>query len=194
MTAETLEFVAREHRYFLGDRELPSVTTILKDVGLIDTTFFTETARLRGEYVHLASHYVDDGDLAEDTVHEDYRPYLQAYERFRALLEPTWEYVEHRVHDAVVGYAGTLDRAGRLNNGWRGVIDLKSGSVPPWVGPQTAAYRRCLPQPHTWKRAALQLKADGSFAFVELTDRRDEAVFLAALHVVQFKREQGIAA
>lgn len=191
-TAPRLDFLAQSHQYYLGERELPSVTTILKAQGLIDDRWFNEEARLRGEYVHLASHYLDDGDLAEETVHPDYLPYLQAYMRFVALMKPSWEYVEHRVYDETYGYAGTLDRAGVLSNGWRGVVDLKSGIVPPSVGPQTAAYKRCLPAPHTWKRMALQLKADGSFVIHELTDRRDEAIFLAALAVVNFKREQGI--
>lgn len=193
-SAPVLSFVEPSHRYYLGERELPSVTSILKETGLIDDRWFTEESRLRGQYVHLASHYLDDGDLAEDTVHPDYLPYLQAYMRFRELMQPTWEFVEHRICDPLHGYAGTLDRAGTLNNGWKGVIDLKSGGLPPSVGPQTSAYRRCLPQPHTWKRAALQLKQDGSFALHELTDRRDEAVFLAALTIVQFKAAQGIAA
>lgn len=195
MTAPIVDFIASTHRYYLGERELPSVTAVLKEAGLVDDRWFTEEARLRGTYVHLACHLIDDDDLAPDSLDPALDPYIAAYTRFLELTKPEWVYVEHRICDVAQGYAGTLDRAGTFTiNGHKTLIDIKSGSVPPWVGPQTAAYRRCLPEPHTWKRAALQLKADGSFTLHELTDRRDEAVFLAALTVVQFKRAQGIAA
>jgi hypothetical protein len=193
MATPTIDFVASEHRYYLGDRELPSVTAILKEVGLVDDRWFTEESRTRGTYVHLACALIDDDELSTESLDPALGPYVQAYQHFLDLTKPEWVYVEHRVADPVLGYAGTLDRAGTfLLNGHKTLVDIKSGAVPPTVGPQTAAYRRCLPEPHTWKRAALQLKPDGSFAIHELTDRRDEAVFLAALAIVNFKREQGI--
>lgn len=186
-TTAALRFDALHHTYHLGERELPSVTTVLKAVGLIDDSWFTEQARQRGTYVHMATHYVDEDDLAEETVDPRYLGYLRAYQRFLYTVRPTWEYVEHRVHDPLAGYAGTLDRAGRVNSR-RMVVDIKTGAYAT-AGLQTAAYRRCLPEPHTWGRAALKLNADGSFTFNELTDRRDEARFLAALTVWQVRQE-----
>jgi hypothetical protein len=185
-----VDFVASTHRYYLGDRELPHVTGILKDAGLVDDRWFTEESRLRGQYVHLATHYLDDGDLVEDSIDPAYAPYLHAYGRFLELAQPEWTFVEWRVVDPLLGYAGTLDRAGVLMlTGTKTLIDIKTGSIPPWAGIQTAAYKRCLPEPHTWKRAVLNLKGDGSFALEDLTDRRDEARFLAALDLWQWKAE-----
>lgn len=184
----TLDFIAAEHRYLLdGDRELPSVTAILKDAGLVDDDWFTEASRMRGEYVHLACRMLDDDELAEESIDPAIQPYLDAYRKFLNVAKPEWIYVEHRVFDPVLGYAGTLDRAGAVY-GDKYLIDLKSGGMPPSTGPQTAAYRRCLPQPHTWKRAALQLKDDGTFKLHPLTDRADEAVFTSALTLWQWKR------
>ena len=40
---------------------LPSVTEILRSVGLIDATWYTEEARQRGTAVHLACEYWDSG-------------------------------------------------------------------------------------------------------------------------------------
>jgi hypothetical protein len=183
-----ITFDAAAHRYALSDgRELPSVTTILKAQGLIDDTWFTDTARLRGDFVHLACRMLDDDELNEATVDEAIRPYLDAYRAFVRTAKPEWTYIEHRVFDAVLGYAGTLDRAGVVG-GHRLLVDLKSGGIYPSVGPQTAAYRRCLPEPHTWKRAALQLKEDGSYVLHQLTDRSDEDTFLAALRLHQWKQ------
>lgn len=184
----TIDFIAAEHRYILdGEREIPSVTTILKEQGLIDDRWFTDDARLRGDYVHLACRMLDDDELAEESLDPGILPYVEAYRKFLALTSPEWTYIEHRVFDPVLGYAGTLDRAG-LISGEKTVLDLKTGGLYPSVGPQTAAYRRCLPQPYTWKRAALQLKDDGSFTFHPLTDRGDDEVFLSALRLAQWKQ------
>lgn len=188
--APALEFVASSHRYYLDDRELPGVTSILKDAGLIDDTWFTDEARLRGTYVHAATHYLDDGDLAEESVDPRLAGYLEAYRRFLAVTRPTWELREHRVCDPIFGYAGTLDRVGVLGStGAKVILDIKTGGLPPSVGLQLAAYRRCLTNPYVYKRVALQLKADGSFSLHDCTDRRDEQRFLNALDLWNWKQE-----
>lgn len=188
--APALTFDEVAHRYFLAGRELPSVTTVLKDAGRIDATWFTEDSRQRGSYVHQAAHYLDQDDLAEESVDPRYAGYVQAYRRFLTWARPVWTFVEHRVCDETYGYAGTLDRAGCLqHDGRHYIVDIKSCVRPASVGIQTAAYRRCLPDPHTWRRAALVLKDDGNFVFEELTDRRDEARFLADLERWYWKRE-----
>lgn len=187
MSVDTIDFVQSEHRYYLnGERELPSVTTVLKAQGLIDDRWFTEQARLRGDYVHLACRMLDDDELDEGTIDPGISPYLDAYRSFLAIAKPSYVYVEHRVFDPVYGYAGTLDRAGTVC-GEPTVLDIKTGGVYPSVGPQVAAYRRLLPKPHAWKRAALQLKDDGTFSLHPLTDRSDEEVFLSALRLWQWK-------
>jgi hypothetical protein len=190
VTADMLRFDEAEHRYYLGNRELPSVTGILKAAGLVDDRFYTEESRLRGTYVHTACCLLDEDDLEIESLDEVLRPYVEAYAAFKSVARPTWQFVEHRVCDDVHGYAGTLDRAG-IVNGKPLLIDIKTGTVPPWVALQTAAYRRCLPGGHTYRRAALHLKADATFNLIELPDRHDEAVFLGALGVVQWKQRMG---
>lgn len=188
----TVSFDAAAHRYTLADgTELPSVTTILKAQGLIEDRWFTDAARLRGDYVHLACRMLDDDELDEATLDPAIAPYVQAYRAFVALTQPDWTYIEHRVCDPLLGYAGTLDRAGVVQ-GQRLLLDLKSGGLYPSVGPQTAAYRRCLPEPHTWSRAALQLREDGTYVLHPLTDRTDESTFLAALRLHQWKQRHGL--
>ena len=188
--APALAFVASEHRYYLDDRELPGVTRVLEAAGLIDSTWFTEEARTRGTYVHAATHYLDDGDLAEESLDRRLIGYIDAYRRFLDLMQPAWTHREHRVCDPLLGYAGTLDRAGCLQRtGIKVVLDIKTGQLPPHVGLQTAAYRRCLPEPYTYKRLALQLKGDGTFSLHDLIDRRDEQRFLNALDLWHWKQE-----
>lgn len=188
-TAPTLRFDPVAHRYTLGNREFISVTTALKEAGLVDERWYDEASRDRGTYVHRALHLLDQGKLAEPAVEPAYAGYVLAYRQFRALTAPVWSHHEHAVYDEVYGYAGTMDRAGILqSNNTRVILDIKTGAVPPWVGAQLAAYRRCLPDAHRYMRVALHLRADGSFAVHECTDRTDEALFLAALRVAQWKR------
>lgn len=185
--APPLVFDATEHRYFLGGTELPGVTSVLKSAGLVNGEWYTEAARLRGQYVHLACHMIDDDALDESSLDPALEPYVAAYREFLAFNQTSWALIEHRVFDAIYGYAGTLDRAG-LINGVPFVLDIKSGGLPAFTGPQTAAYKRCLDKSHVWRRAALQLRADGTYQFQELTDRHDESVFLGALAVAKWKQ------
>lgn len=187
MTATVLKFDEELHRYSVGDVTLPSVTQILKETGLIDVSWFTEEARLRGSYVHQATQYLDEDDLAEETVDPRYAGYVEAYRRFLIEVRPIWESIEGRVCDVTLGYAGTYDRLG-LIAGRRWLVDIKTGDART-AGIQTAGYRRCLVSPHSIKRAALRLHGDGTYHFDELSDRRDEGRFLAALTVWQTKQE-----
>src|SRR5690606_34284850 len=112
------------------------------------------------------------------------------------------EQTETRVHDEALGYAGTLDLivAWTSEDGQRitrrGLIDVKTGSVPPTVGAQTAAYLRCarawFPLGTPIYRFALHLPGDGSYRLVPLTNPQDELDFLAALRVAHFRRFHGI--
>jgi hypothetical protein len=139
------------------------VTDVLADVGLTHYEWADETARTRGDYVHRMTEYFDRGELDTETLDPALVGYLSAYQRFHADVRPVWTHIEHRVHDEVYGYAGRLDRAGSWVGVDRAVLDIKSGPPSPATAIQLAAYRRCLPEPHTWRRFALQLSDDGSY-------------------------------
>lgn len=197
-----LQFDAALHRYTLDGRELPSVTTILREAGLIDGSFWTDEARLRGEYLHAAIALHNEGDLDINALDPKLVPYFRGYERFLEETRVEVEHTERRVCDEGLGYAGTLDLivAWMTESGERvarrGLVDVKTGSVPPSVGPQTAAYLRCartfLPLGAPVYRFALHLPGDGSYRLVPLTNTQDEADFLAALRVAHFRRLHGI--
>jgi hypothetical protein len=179
-----------DHRYWLADRELISVTAALKEAGLIDTAFFTEDAADRGTYVHEACGLVDERDLG--SVDPACAGYVAAYERFVADAKPKWCYAEHGVCDVLHGYAGTLDRAGWLNGKWT-VLDIKTGPACPWHGLQLAAYARLVRDDDGGKplRFDLYLTPDGAYRLEPQTHRADEALFFAALAVAQFRRTHG---
>ena len=83
---EVVQFDESAHVYTVARVQRPSVTQILKDAGLIDTTWYTDEARERGRAVHLATQFLDEDDLDWDTVLPQYGGYLAAWERFKRVL------------------------------------------------------------------------------------------------------------
>lgn len=185
-----LRFEEESHRYFLGERELPSVTTILRDEGLIDTSRFTEHHRDLGTLRHLVCELDDLGDLDESTVAPELAPALAAWRKFRAEagFEPT--HVEVGVHSAL-GFAGTVDRVGILRDGRRVIVDIKGSSVLPSHRIQLWAYWRAW-QERTGEalaeRLSVHLAPNGTYRVVTHGDSRDLATALAVVAVHNWKR------
>ena len=191
-----LAFDPAEHRYTFGERELPSVTRILADVGLTDFSapWFTEFARERGSLVHAAI-ALDNEDALD---YESLDPVLVGYvDGWRKYLRESGAVVEHfeqPVCDLNVGYAGTLDaivlEQGQSGPTRRTLIDIKPALYPS-VGPQTAAYARCArglyETPVLFRRAAIVLPGDGTYTRKALEDPLDESTFLAAVRIFQWR-------
>lgn len=186
-----IQFDEELHRYSVGGRSVPSVTQILRGVGIIDDRWFKSPHATRGTYAHKACHFYDENDLDFETLDDIVKPYVEGYINFRETsgFKPTL--IEKIVFDPYSWYAGMLDRTGILN-GEAVLIDIKTGSLPGWVGLQTAGYLKALqneigPVPH--KRFALQLKSDGKYNLsTEYKDRNDINVFLAATTVFNYKQ------
>lgn len=187
MTA--LHFDPVAHRYTYEGRELISVTQALKVCGLINSHNYTEEAAERGTAIHAAVQGLYHGGFDPATLPAEWVPYMDAWLAFLTEGGFTIDGCEERVCDPVMGYAGTLDLRGRFANYTSGVdlIDIKTGTVPEWVGYQTAAYAR-LVTGRPIRRWALNLRVTGTYRLEPLTARTDERVFLAALTVAQAKK------
>ena len=191
-----------DHRYLLGDRELPGVTAILQDVGLADFSapWFTEDVKTRGQLVHAAIALDIEGDLDDETLDPVLVPYVSAWRQFLADTSSVVEHSERFVCDPAVGYAGTLDAIVRSSeaNGRvrRTVLDFKPALYPS-VGPQVAAYARCASalydEPTVLHRAALVLTPNGQYRLHPLMERADEMLFIAALRIFQFRQQHGLS-
>ena len=171
------------------------VTDILKQAGLVDTTWLTQHGRERGSAVHAACEYDDLGDLDEATVADEVRPYLASYRKFRAEMKPEIHEIEQRVVNEVHQYEGRVDRIMTLNHR-RSVVDIKSGGPSPADALQLAGYQGCLQgtaDPHVLHRYNLYLLpgAAQGYRLVQRTDRDDWQVFLAALTVARWKEING---
>lgn len=199
-----LRFDHAEHRYFLdpaGD-EIPGVTRVLEDCGLVDFSMVPrdvlQAAQERGTAVHQALHYLDDGELDQDTLAEELHGYVMAYLAFKNQCRFTPHLVEHRLFSTTHRFAGTLDRTGELERKDRGfdpcIVDFKSGMVLAAHRIQLAAYQSMLPDARKYRRITLQLKSDGTYRVHEYDARdygRDLNVFHAAVALWHWKHDHG---
>jgi hypothetical protein len=179
--------------------ELPRVTDILRDTGLGPDLSripadVLESARDRGQLVHAAIEALVYGYLDEAEVAPIAAPYLDAYRKF--VVESGYEakYAEVEVVHSSWGYRGHPDGVGFLM-GRRILIDFKSGGAE-GVEYQLAAYRAAFNAQHPTEPveavAALMLRRDSSYRFIEHAWADAEPVWLAAVTV--FKARQRRAA
>ena len=208
---QSLQFDEREHRYTLAPAgvELPSVTTILKDVGIIDYSHIPQEVLLkasrRGTAVHAALHYLDDGDLDESTVSEEIAPYIEAYQRFCRDIGFVPAFVEYRDWHRSLMYAGTLDRIGGIKrkDGGRDrmVLDFKSGLTGPRMpghALQVTAYAAFMESPRKYRRGSLGLTKEARYELWECgvtphfgdTFDKDFNAFRCALGCAHWKRQK----
>jgi hypothetical protein len=199
LTPPGLSFDEARHRYVLGTRELISVTGALQVAGLIDRFWYKPGDAERGTRTHAALHLLHRNELRDHHLDAEIDPYVRAYQIFLADSGFRVDASEERLADDLLGCAGTLDLRGQfldaaapnnLHHDRIDIVDVKTGTAPPWVGYQTAGYVRLLP-PAMWKSArrwVLTLKANGRYSLDPLQRKTDERVFLAALTIAQAKR------
>lgn len=191
-----LRFDEEQHRYFLGQRELPSVTHVidhvLQDLARIPPDMLL-AARERGTAVHKACELADLGTLDWSTLDVALFPYVEAWERFKVETRFVPIRIEERIYSEVYGYAGTLDRIGSMDYK-ETLIDIKSGEVYPSAGVQLAAYNKAAFErgiiSNLLPRYAVQLRDDGTYRLHPFTDAADFNVFSAALQIYHYKQRK----
>ena len=132
-------FDKTKHEYRINGQPVLSVTQILKEAGLIDSTWFTPEAAERGTFVHTACALYDRENLDFERLDERLVPYVSAWTKFRkdSGIVPT--IIETQYFSAKHGFAGTVDRL--WFNGKHIVVgDLKSGALPSWLPIQLGGY------------------------------------------------------
>jgi hypothetical protein len=191
-----LAFDPVEHRYWLDDRPVPSVTQVLAGAGLVDYTFCREWARERGSLVHKAIAIELREGLDWTTVPEEFHPYISA--ELQAIADLGAEVVESErlLVSKLHGCAGTLDRVVKVNGDFW-LWDTKTGPIVPAYALQTAAYAQMFEEEtgvRIKRRYALRVNANGTYELIPFTDRQDIVNFHAALRVVQWKQSRGMVA
>lgn len=206
----TLHFDAVEHGYFIDGQRVPSVTGILKAMGLIRLdgipAYVLEQARRRGSDVHALIHYYNDGDLDPASVDPKYAPYLDAWRAFVSTRAFRVDCSEYRVASRMFAVAGTFDALGELD-GEGALVDVKTGD-PDHVAAdlQTAAYlglayqwaetdptlKKILDQFATVRRYAVRLRPDATYRVEPYDDPRDYQDFLTLAAAWHLRRNRGV--
>lgn len=190
-----------DHTYWLGKRRIPSVSEVIQPVCNFDGVHVDILERKQeiGKNVHLLCEWFDlKKKIDARSIDPALKPYFEAYKDFVKKMKPKWTIVEKRDWHRTLGYAGTPDRYGHLQamgmDRW--MIDLKCvAKVSPATGLQTAAYcelvHQAEPTTHA-RRAAVQLKPDGTWRFEEFTNTDDRRVFLSLLSLWNWRTKHGI--
>jgi hypothetical protein len=194
MTSQ-IQFDAERHLYTVGGVEVPSVTQVLADVGIVDYRFLDtvpgakEFYTLRGTAVHKLTEDHDKavlgaarrtggtkplpsprkarGGAANRQETTPYAGYLGAWRRFCADTGFRPKLIEHRGYCSIYMYCGTVDRVGEMPDGSLALPDIKTGSVEWWVALQTAAYANFFPNPARYRRMGVALRDDSTYKITE---------------------------
>lgn len=185
-----ITFDPATHRYEIDGQPVPSVTTVLKDMGFVNASYFTEYARTRGTLVHRIIQYHVEGTLDDDTIDPALMGYFNAWRRFEDETGFVSTDTEKPLASEVWRFAGTPDHIGCFPDLRSACIDVKSGAIFPATQIQVAAYEILAAQP--LKRFALCLKEDGKYSLKQFTDRQDAQIFKAALACWWFQKNNKI--
>lgn len=135
----SLTFDAATHTYLLDGKPIPSVTRLIADPSFVCDPWYLE----RGTAVHKAIELLVQGDLDEGALDPRLLPYLEGFKAFMADVKPQIIASERRVFSRRYWYAGTVDLVVHVGTQeW--VVDVKTGSVPPWADMQLEAYRQAI--------------------------------------------------
>ena len=171
-----------------------SVTQIIDRAGMSNQFNKDPYAAQRGVYAHKAVWLLDKGELDTKTLDDTIRPYVESYEKFRASRPEIDLHSEMMVHSELFGFCGTLDKVVR-NGDYCDLWDLKTGPYDPTHDVQTAAYQLAWEELMGLKirhRYGIHLQKNGSPAkMICHSGRSDRAVFLAALSVLNWRKNNG---
>jgi len=184
-----INFKEEGHIYYLdGGEILPSVSQILQDCGIIDTTYFKPGHATRGREIHKATEFIDNKILDISCYSEsEHIKYIEAYELFKKETGFEVLEVEKKVYSEIYKYAGTIDRIGILNEK-KIILDIKSGVKQGWHGIQLTAYN--LSQEFIYNIYGLYLNKHGTYVLEKYNSAKYMDTFLSALNVYRFKHER----
>ncbi len=169
--------------------DLPHVTKILIDSGLVDAQWFTDEARDRGSALHKATEYFDQGELDVDSVDASFLAKFNLYQKFIKEMHPAISAIEEQVEYAG-SYCGTLDRRLYIN-GNESILDIKSGVASPADRLQLAGYALTFERP--MQRWNLYLGYGSNYRLVQHKNtREDDADWRACVRVARLRREHNL--
>jgi hypothetical protein len=184
-----MHFDEATHTYTIGGKPVPSVTGVLKEAGLIDTTWYSPEAAQRGTFVHQACALYDRDELDVDALDPQLSPYLEAWVKFRQQSQVALAIIEQPFYSLEHGFAGTVDRAW-LDGKHFVVCDIKSGPLPKWLPLQLAGYSILI---NAFSGMGIELRKNGTYSVQVIKTPelfKTRKLFLEALAKVKKEREK----
>ncbi len=175
----TFKFLPEPHEYYLKGRRLWSPSGVFVEVRYVDPTYYNEESRYRGQYVHHATHLIDDGDKGIwQKIHHDYLGFIEGYCEFKEVWRYKPRMREVPIYHPQYLYGVTPDGEGTILDGDDALVEMKTGSMPWWVRYQLAAQSIGVSafdsQGIFRRRIGLELKANGKFKAVEFDEHDDD--------------------
>jgi hypothetical protein len=195
-----LLFVPETHKYYLDGEEIPSVTTVIKNAGLMPSYKTNDggQAMQYGTLVHEAcAKYLTDYSLPSD-------PFVMfamaGFCSWCAEYDPEPLLIEQKMANEKIRVAGTLDLVAKSKD-VKWLIDIKTGDFHPWHIIQLSAYDRMLHgtpnKPDRW--ACLYLSCDdktkGKYTFKPFSKAEiisAYSAFLNAHNLTIWRKNHGI--
>jgi hypothetical protein len=194
-----LTFEKDTHTYRWNGSPVPSVTQIIRDVGLSELHGKQSNIDIAGDFgdkVHLATEFWDKNELDIDALDLKLKPYLDCWIQFKKDYNIRILHTEMMLYHEALGYAGTIDRIVKFNSHVC-VLDIKTGStISQSTELQLAGYK--LLYCHTMNipscsiyRMAVQLKPDGFAKVQPYKSPSDENCFVSAVNVYKRRIKYG---
>ena len=186
------------HEYQVESEFIPSVSEILQDCGISDYSSVPDEilakAAERGSHVHLATALYDYGKLDMSTVKLEWRDYVKAWVQFTNEYNPEWLVIEQPIYSKKYQFATTPDRIAYINGKLCDIEIKTTFKFMKSTAIQTAAHCICYNEDKKVadkikKRYCVLLNKKGTYKFIEMNDKSDERVFLGALTVFNWKKE-----
>ena len=187
-----LTFDEETHTYRLDGIKIPSVTQIIKSVGLMDLTFvkqeLLEYKADLGKKVHSTTELYDRNNLDIESLHPVLKGYLSGWIKFREEIKFIPILIETMLAHPAYRYAGRIDRVGMIDNVLV-ELDIKSGIPHHSYAIQSAGYVEMYNfdkpkiKDQIKRRFTIHLAQDGTYKLIEHKDPKDRTIFLSALSI-----------
>ena len=187
MKEPTIRFDEESHTYWLKDRTVPSVTTVMGEI-LGQPYQATEWHMRRGTAVHAYAALVGQG-VAFEEPDERIRGQVEACRKFHAVVGGEILEVEKVYASVRYQFAGTSDLIIRLNNKETFLVDWKA-TLTKQTEIQLGGYSILS---GVRKGVGVQLNADGTFKMSPIYDlKRPAQEFLSLLSAYNTKARLGM--
>ena len=196
----SLKFDEENHIYTWNDKVVPSVTTVLQELNLVNfsnvPTGVLDRAQKWGKAVHKAIELIEKGKIDEKTLDAKLKPSINAWMRFKSDNNIVNKAIELPIYSNIYGYAGTIDRVcfdKKTSEIY--VVDIKTSTSMPGriAGLQLAAYQQLWAE-HSGegvnKRLIVQLTPEGQYKVKEYKGMEEFNMFLNCLKVYHWKKRR----